>query len=280
MKGLIALDIDGTVITRGEAIPEAVINYLRSLALNNWTFVFITGRTFQWAFPLLETLKMPYYFSVQNGAITLEMPKKKIINRRYLQRDILSIMEEICENEPSDFIIYSGCENLDRCYYRPKHFSKKLLDYVHARTAAFKETWIDVPSFETLALDQFASVKSFGNYESAGRMVEKIESRLGLHVPLIKDPFDASYYVAQATHPLVSKGQALKDLAAFISHKGPIIVAGDDNNDRSMLAVADIKVVMATAPEDMLENADVIAPAATDMGIIDGLQRALKKIYF
>lgn len=278
MKGLIALDIDGTITTQGEPIPREVVNYFRSLESDGWKFMFITGRTFQWAYQVLEEIKIPYYFAVQNGAITLKMPSRTIINKRYLERDILPMMEEICENEPSDFVIYTGCENLDRCYYRPQQFSKTLLDYLLARTAAFKETWLQVPAFDAADCQKFASVKSFGDYASAERMVKKIESRLGLHVPLIRDPFDESYYVAQATHPLVSKGQSLKDLVALIAHTGPIIAAGDDNNDRSMLAAANIKIVMATAPQDMLAEADVIAPAAINKGIIEGLTLALKNI--
>jgi hydroxymethylpyrimidine pyrophosphatase-like HAD family hydrolase len=44
-----------------------------------------------------------------------------------------------------------------------------------------------------------------------------------------------------------------------------------------MLAIANLKVVMATAPEDMLLNADVVAPPAEHLGIIEGLMKAIEK---
>jgi hydroxymethylpyrimidine pyrophosphatase-like HAD family hydrolase len=42
-----------------------------------------------------------------------------------------------------------------------------------------------------------------------------------------------------------------------------------------MLESANIKVVMATAPQDLLKMADIIAPAAQKFGIIQGLQQAI-----
>lgn len=279
MKGLIALDIDGTLTTQGQPIPTTVVNYLNQLATQGWMPIFITGRTFQWAHRILHAMKFPFYLSVQNGAMTLEMPSKKVIDRKYLNKNIIPIMEDICYGEPTDFIIYTGYEHNDQCYYRSKHFSKPLLDYLNARKIAYSEIWHDVQTFETLPIQEFASVKSFCRRDLAEKLIEKIEFRLGLHAPLIKDPFDESYYVIQSTHPEVNKGQALKDLIRLISWKEVVIAAGDDNNDLSMLKAADIKVVMATAPQELLDIAHVIAPPASEEGIIQGLSSALKELH-
>jgi hydroxymethylpyrimidine pyrophosphatase-like HAD family hydrolase len=80
----------------------------------------------------------------------------------------------------------------------------------------------------------------------------------------------------QATHAGASKGEALKRYVRFKSHRGVVIAAGDDENDKSMLEVADIKVVMGTAPQDMKEKADVIAPPASVGGLVEGLQKAIE----
>jgi Cof subfamily protein (haloacid dehalogenase superfamily) len=278
VKGLIALDIDGTITVPGRPITNEVISYLTQLAHEEWTLLIITGRTFQWAHDVLKQLPFTYYLSVQNGAITLEMPSKKIIDKKYLDKNIIPIMQQICEGEPTDFVIYSGCEYEDICYYRPKYFSEELLNYVNARSAAFGEKWQPVASFDTLALEKFPSVKCFGLHKPALEIAAQIENKLGLHVPLIRDPFNESYFVAQATHPDVSKGHALRELSKQLGNQGPIIAAGDDYNDRSMLAAAGTKVVMATAPYDMLLEADIIAPPASDNGIIEGLHAAKKQL--
>ena len=76
------------------------------------------------------------------------------------------------------------------------------------------------------------------------RLGKKIDQLLGLHVPVIKDPFSNEFYVVQATHPDVSKGKALFDLVMRLGAQGTIIAAGDDLNDISMFEAANIRIAM------------------------------------
>lgn len=279
MKGTIALDIDGT-LTDYAHLPPNVIAYLKSLADNGWHLVFITGRTFQSGFLTLENLPFSYYLAVQNGAIILEMPGRKILGKKYLDRSIFSELDAICQEEPSDFVVYGGFENQDHCFYRPEKFSPELMGYLNQRIVAFKEVWHPLKSYSEMELDSFPSVKCFGRYDSAKRLCKRIEERLGLHVPMIRDPFGTAYlgqeyYVVQATQQGISKGQALLDLVALTGQRGTVIAAGDDYNDIPMWQVADVKVVMATAPKELREQADIVAPAASEEGIIKGLEAAI-----
>lgn len=279
MLGTIALDIDGTITadSRLHTMPPRVVKYLADLAKSGWQLIFITGRTFQAGYKILQLLPFPYYLAVQNGAIILEMPSRRIVSKKYLDRSIFSAMDAICKNEPSDFVIYTGFEHQDVCYYRPKHFSQALLAYLEERVRNFKEIWHAVDTFNQMEIDAFPSIKCFGFYESAQNMAQRIEEALQLHVPLIRDPFDESYYVVQATHPEISKGQALLDLLASTSREGKVIAAGDDHNDIPMLAAADIKIAMSTAPKELLQMADIIAPPAVEEGILVALEEAIKR---
>ena len=278
MKGLIALDMDGTIMVPGRSLSDEVAHYLESLAASGWQLAFITGRTFQMAEPLLRRLNTHYLFAVQNGAIILEMPTRQLISTKYLDHTIITAMEEICEAEPTDFVLYTGVERNDVCYYRPHCFSDDMLAYAHARALNFQETWKEVGSFDQADVKDFPSIKCFGLRASADRIAAQIEQRLGLHVPVIRDPFHPDYYVVQATHAEVNKGAALQDIQKRIKAEGVIIAAGDDLNDCSMLSVADIRIVMETAPLEMHLTAHVIAPSAERNGIIAGLQAAFGQI--
>jgi 5-amino-6-(5-phospho-D-ribitylamino)uracil phosphatase len=275
MKGIIALDIDGTITDEFHSMPMPVVAFLKEITAQGWQLAFITGRTFQWAYQVLNILEFPYYLAIQNGAIILEMPKHVVVAKKYLDGNILTAMEDICRDEPTDFVIYSGYEYQDACFYRPKNFAPELLKYVHQRCSALNEKWIDVPSYYDLDIKEFASVKCFGLKDSLTRVATHIEERLGLHVPLNRDPFEASHFVAQATHPFVNKGQALKDIKKLLAFHGAVIAAGDDYNDLPMLEAADIKVVMKNAPKDLLKIANVIAPPAVEVGIIQGIKEAI-----
>ena len=274
MKGTIALDIDGT-LTDGPHLSSNVIAYLKSLVDSGWRLVFITGRTFKSGYETLKGLPFTYYFAVQNGAIILEMPNKRILSKKYLDRSIFYEMDLICKDEASDFVVYSGFENNDQCYYRPQNFAPELLGYLNRRIESYREIWHPLVSYDDMSLEVFPSVKCFGLYSSAKILSGRIEKRLGLHVPMIRDPYGTDYYVVQATHPKISKGLALQEVIDLTKERGKVIAAGDDYNDESMLAAADIRIVMATAPIDLQEKADIIAAAASEEGIIKGLEAAI-----
>ncbi len=278
MKGIIALDIDGTITDQFHHLPLEVSVFLENLTSEGWRLIFITGRPFQWGYQTLHALHCAYYFGVQNGALILEMPQQNIKLKKYLHADVLPAMDKVCEKEPSNYIIYSGYDHHDICYYRPALFEGQLLDYLHKRTAALQEKWIPLDSFDSLPIRDWASVKAFGHLESAVRISQRIEKEIGLHAPMIRDPFNPDYFVIQATHADAEKGKAVQEFANLMGSPPIIIAAGDDNNDASMLAAADIKIVMETAPAHLLKMADIIAPAASRQGIITGLQEAIKRV--
>lgn len=276
IKGLIALDIDGTITTQMQDIPFKVVNYLHELHQQGWIFVFITGRTFDFGYHILKVLPFSYYYAVQNGAILLSMPSQKILMKKYLDHSIIPSMKKICDGKPTDFVIYTGLALNNLCFFRENHFSKELKKYLEERRKAFNEEWKNLSSFDELPIKEFPSIKCFGELSSAQVIAENIEKFLGLHVPVIKDPFSEDYYVVQATHPEVNKGAALKDLIMKIQYSGIIIAAGDDLNDLPMFDSAHIKIAMENAPTELRMKADIIAPPSSLEGIIEGLKQAIQ----
>lgn len=273
---MIALDIDGTLTAERHATPIEVIDFLGQLTQEGWRLIFITGRTFQWGFSALSKVPYPFHFAVNNGALMLEMPSRTIVARKYLSRTAIPGMEVICNQEGTDFVLYGGYECGDECFFRPDHFKPDLLRYLQQRCTGLEEKWTAVDSFSDVPLEEFAAAKCFAKASDAARLSMKIETQLKLHAPAIRDPFDNGYYVVQATLANVSKGDAIEDFKRLTGTQGTVIAAGDDNNDRSMLAHADIKVVMATAPEEMRREADIVAPPAKELGIIQGLTEAIR----
>ncbi|MBA2368993.1 MAG: HAD family phosphatase [Candidatus Protochlamydia sp.] len=275
-RGIIALDIDGTITAEAESIPKEVIDYFYTLYEKGWDFIFITGRPFQWGIRSLNAIPFPYALGVQNGALLLDMPTIQVIARKYLDREMLSGFETVCLENHTDFVIYSGLENKDRCYYRPERLPQHVLEYVHARSGKLGEKWNVFNSFDELEITSFAALKCFAKFQEALLLSEQIEGRLNLHAPLIRDPFSHEYFVVQATHAEATKGSALKEFLAFKKMTGPVLAAGNDYNDLSLLQLANVKIAMEDSPEDMLRIADIVAPSVTKNGIILGLEEGIR----
>lgn len=270
MRGVLALDIDGTLTTEAHTLPRSVAAQLIQYAIDGWTLFFVTGRTYQWAWPLFQDLNIPCYIALQNGALLLKMPECQILAKNYLP---LEILKKVGDYSP-DCALFSGFEHHDVVYYRRNRFSKEELDYLDFRKNLLKENWVDVPDFDGLAFTSFASLKWIGKQEQ----LEKIlQDKQGIHLPLNRDPVNPEYFVAQGTSKKATKGEVLKEWLKTKHVNGPVIAAGDDSNDLPMLQVADVKIVMEGAPEPLLKLASFIAPPASSEGIIPGLKWAVEK---
>jgi len=276
-KGFIALDIDGTATNDLFSIPQRVHDYLKELFDKGWKIIFMTGRTFSFGHTTLKELNFPYYFGVQNGADILEMPHKKLVHRNYLNKEIIPAIEKVYAGYQEDFIIYMGYEKGDFCYYRPGRFSPTLLKYLQKIFSLASEPSQAVENFEMKELTTFPLIKCFGSKESMERLNQTLSTVSGLQATMIRDPISEALYLDLVTHQNATKGIALKQIMKTVNLAGPLIAAGDDWNDKSMFEVADVSIVMETAPQELLGSADIIAPSAVKEGIIQGLQEATKQ---
>ena len=278
MKGIIALDLDGTVTQNPEILPQSVASYLQQLS-KTWQIAFITGRSFTLAWNLLSSLKFPYHLAVQNGACLLQMPERVILGTHYLSAEMLPSLEAIGSEEGVDFVIYGGIEREDVCFFRPQMFSERMQVMFEKRCEKTAEVWKPVPDFSTLPLKAFPTVKFFGSKKLMEQVAKKLESRLYLHAPLIADPFLPGIYLVQASTQEANKGQVVRDLRKRLNHS-VVIAAGDDHNDHEMLEEADIRLVMDRAPAILREKVKTVVLPSTEKGLIEGLDKVTQEKFW
>jgi Cof subfamily protein (haloacid dehalogenase superfamily) len=277
MDILIASDIDGTLTDLNHSIPLEVLNFLQGLNGQGVDLLFVTGRPFFRGYRPLQTIQFPYLLAVYNGSLIFAMPDKEIIFRSYLGSEVLPEIANFCEGTPTDVVIYGGYEHNDVCYYRPDRFSHDLLKFLNYRCEFLNEKWVKVASFDDVPIRVFPSVKCFGTKDLLLPIQKTLEERLEVIAPIISDALHQEYCIAQITKRGVDKGKTIETIKALNPNKNyKTIACGDDFNDLQMLLQADIAVVMATAPQELLAIADVIAPPAKDHGIIIGIKQALQ----
>ncbi len=267
MKGWIALDIDGTITQDKYSIPKEVIDFLHCCYHSGWKIVFATGRAFIFAKQAIEKISFPFFIMPQNGSVAIQMPAQDILFKRYMSPAVITDFEEIFEGRNSHYLVYSGVENGDRCYFQPNRFSKTDRIYLEEIQKREKEEWVTGPIDFEIPL-----IKCFGKLETMKKVKKELLKKGLFEATLIRDPFHNSYYMLLITNKNTSKGSSLQEIISRVGRGKIVIAAGDDVNDIELLQVADIRIAMPHAPEELRKIADFIAPPLSEMGIIQALK--------
>lgn len=274
-KGWIALDMDGTITNDLHLIPPLVVQYLSGLVSQGWKLMFITGRAFSYAYPALKAFKVPYFLAVQNGADILEMPSQRRLHQAYFGNDVVSKLEHAYQDQSEHFLVYAGYEKGDFCYYRPDRFSPHMSDYLERVKTFSSEPWQSRTHFNFAESDRFPLIKCIGTASVMDSLDQAFKTLPSVNTTTIRDPATEGLFLTLITDVGATKGEALSRILSQHSEKGPVIAAGDDWNDVSMFAKADVKIVMETAPEEIRSLASLVAPAASKEGIIPALQKVV-----
>lgn len=275
-KGWIALDIDGTITLDKYSVPKEVGDFFHKLQFEGWQFAFATGRPFAFALVALSKFDFPYILFPQNGSIAIEMPQKKVLFKSYIPASSLPYMERAFEGLHSDFLIYAGYERGDFCFWRPKRFPQEEQAYVSDLQTRQKENWQEVSDFDHLPVDSFPLIKCFGSEPRMRHLIDQLKKEKKFEIAKIRDPFDKDITLLLITDIHASKGKSLTKLFNERGRGPCVIAAGDDENDLSLLGVADIKIAMAHAPDTLQEAATFIAPPTKKFGIIKALEIATR----
>lgn len=234
---------------------------------DGWQFIFLTGRTFAFSWPILKTFKTPYFLACQNGAHLLEMPSLKTLTTHYLDSSLLPALEILFTNAKLPLVIESGYSNGDKTYYRPQDFNTEQLDaYLKLRISLSSDEWIAIQSFSELAIQGFGTGKYFSK--------ENEIQQLPFNTCTLRDPFRPGYVLTHINHEKATKDNILKEFCQKFPDL-PLITGGDDHNDYEMLKLGNVKIVSDHAPQKLKDIADIITPAAEGMitAIKEGISR-------
>ena len=274
-KGWIALDIDGTLTLDKYAIPAGVSEYLLTLHKDGWRIVLATGRACCFASIALKSLTFPFTLLAQNGSVALTMPKRELIFKKYLTYQAIAQVESACVGLAAHFVVYSGYDREDRCYWRPYGMSPEALCYVQELQTRERGTWEKIEEWDCLPVHAFPLIKCFGVSHEVKELSERLKRLGGFQAAQIRDPFSSPYSLLLVTDVAASKGASLEQLIHQFGRGERVIAAGDDENDLSLLAVADVKIAMPHAPLALQAMANVIAPPVEQQGIVIALKQVL-----
>lgn len=256
---LAVFDLDGTLVEYGsDRITPATLEAINMLHENNIIPTIATGRSWKQTRALAEELKIRVPVIVQTGAIIIDPLTGKVLKTQPLRNDVDGKLHGIIDSPQVD----QFCLSESGIYYT-------------TRVSTSGGKWLFgsgegcrlVPG----DLDQGSVIKHlFIGSEVDLRPLDKLVGELKPTPNTILWPPDLKTddWFLEVFDPLASKGQALVWLAEYLGMSlNEIIAFGDGHNDLDMLKTAGFGVAMNGSPQELIEQADLLIPRATEEGI-------------
>jgi len=274
VKGLLALDIDGTLTDDTQYIPGGMLEYLQGLAAEGFLISLITGRFFPFAKAHLSNLPFPWFLATQNGAqiFRVENDKYESLAHYFLSKPMVLEIDKNAQAFAEDFIVYSDAEAGYKAFYREGKFTPQTLCHILGMRSAAYHPYEKLDSFNDLPVAQVPCVKNFGTFEQLNPLHEELK-KFAVHQTLIQDPTRSGYCMNLITHPRASKGTAIDNILEVLGENLAVIAAGNDRNDIDLLQRADVGIAVGPAPEALKQVARLLAPSP-GLGLIPFLKEA------
>ncbi len=252
---LLAFDLDNTIITADDRLPEEIARAIRSAKDKGHTVCVLTGRPHSSAIEFVEQLGVTYY-SVNNGALVVG--NGEVLERIVIpEREVRSLAER-----------YTGDERLEYAFM--------LGDTIYVRNPKDERwTWAhtsnrNVEPFEHREVTEADKIvfSTDGRGEVMMRDIEVAHPELVLY--LWGDGF------LEVTGKGAHKGAALGRLSQTLCiPQSETVAFGDGVNDVTMLQWAGRSVAVGHAYEEVKDVADEHIPSPEEGGVARWLERNL-----
>ncbi|MGE5605021.1 MAG: HAD family hydrolase [Bacteroidota bacterium] len=256
---LAVFDLDGTLVEYGsDQITPATLEAINMLRENNILSTIATGRSWKQTRGLVEKLQIRIPVIVQTGAIIIDPLTGKVLKSQPLRADVERKLHGII----SPSLVDQFCLSETGIYYT-------------TRISTSGGKWLfgsgEGCCLVSEDLEQSSAIKHlFIGSEAELRPLAKLVGELKPTPNTILWPPDnkTDDWFLEVFDPLASKGQALVWLAEDLGLPlDEIIAFGDGHNDLDMLETAGFGVAMHGSPQELIEQADLIIPGATEEGI-------------
>lgn len=262
---LIAIDIDGTLLTPELTISERVKETVAKAKANGIKIVLCTGRPLPGANEYLDALELKNegdYAITYNGALVQDTYTQEVLSHHTLDINDFYAIEEMSRKIGVHYHATTG----DAMYT-----SNKDISYYSVREAMLTRMPL---KYRTVSeMDKAISVSKMMMIDDPAVLDEGVkqlpQAFLDTYTVLRSEPF-----YLEVLHPSASKGKALKSLTELLGLTNDEVMAiGDNENDLDMIAYAGMGVAMGNAVPKVKEQAVYI----TDTNANDGVATVIEK---
>ena len=260
MYKLVAIDLDGTLLTDQLEITPKTINAIQQAIESGVVVTLATGRMFPSAKKFADQLKLNVPLITYQGAVIKDAGEKKVWFDRPVSEAISKRLIELAHEHRVHIQVYQ-----DDIVYTAED-NEEIQEY--AREGDVSYTVID--DLNSLSEKGFTKVLFIGEPMNLDRFQITLQQEFGSSAHIAK----SKPHYLEVTNPEANKGTALLYLAEQLGIKrSEIIGIGDNHNDFELITTAGLGVVMGNGVEALKSVADYITKTNNDEGVLHALEQ-------
>ncbi|MBE6071178.1 MAG: sugar-phosphatase [Clostridium butyricum] len=264
MYKLIALDMDGTLLTSEKKIAESTKIALKKAEENGVKVVLASGRPIDGitsSLQELDLLKQDDYVLSYNGGVVQNTRTKEIVSKAVLKGSDLKLLYEISKDLNVNIHAFSAKEGL---------ITPKNSQYTQYE-ADMNGISITIKDFKEIDdNEEIIKIMMIDPAEILDPAIEKLPEEVYEKYSVFK----SAEFFLEFTNKEVDKGLGLKKLGEYLGiKKEEMIACGDAGNDLSMVKYAGLGVAMGNATDDVKKVANYITSTNDE----DGIAKVIEK---
>lgn len=271
MWRLVAIDVDGTLLTSAEVISPATRAAIRDVLRRGVRVVLVTGRSFPQARPFAEELELTTPLILHNGALVKDVAGR-VFDVRLLDGETAREVISRARAQGVDLIVFDDPDGDGRAVIEAIAPENERLRRYLSRWRRPAE-W--VPDLWRYADHAVLALTTVDRWEKACRFAEAIERDCGERVRVWRTEYpQRDVALVDIVSSECSKAAALDRLARrWGIAPSEILVVGDNRNDLEMLAYAGLGILMGNADEELKALGYVVTGTNDEDGLADALRR-------
>ncbi|MDN7225756.1 Cof-type HAD-IIB family hydrolase [Planococcus sp. N064] len=260
MYKLVAIDLDGTLLTDDLIISPNTVTAIQRAVEAGTIVTIATGRMFSSAKLIALQLNLNVPLITYQGALVKDVNEKQVVYERIVPPHIAQKIIEISREKQlhlqlyQDDILYSAVEN------------DKLIAYAEAVKVPYRIE----PNLIKLAEKGVTKLLFIEEPHVLDLLQGELQSLIGDFAHIAK----SKKHYLEITHPEANKGNALLFLANMLGvERTEIIGIGDNYNDIELIAAAGLGVAMGNAVKEIKDMADYTTFSNNEEGVLHVLEK-------
>jgi Cof subfamily protein (haloacid dehalogenase superfamily) len=277
---MIAMDIDGTLLDSKARIPPENLSAIAEASSRGIEIVLVTGRRFDFALPIAQTIPCELHLLVNNGALAKSRDGVTLLRSLLPRETARKILEATTEFREYAGVVFDRSKGhrviLEKVDWDdPVRGAYLRRNREHIGLCAPLTSCLHDENPDSESKEDPIQVAFTGNCQpirAAMRKLEALASSYGFSQSLT-EYLGRDLSVLDVLRRGVTKGSALREWVALRSlERADVMAIGDNWNDREMLEFAGTSVVMGNSVAELKTLGWPVTGSNDEAGLADAIR--------